>query len=241
MRTSGGPPAVRMPGMAKKALRKKSVKPSAPPVAAVAAKGVLAVAVAVGLVAALGWVGRKAGDGVADRDRYAVRVADLTFDAPPHLDPKTFLTEVRYLGDLPETVQSTDPALSDRLTAAFRKHPWVAGVGGVSVAADGTVTVGLTFRVPVLAVRWRGGGESELRAVDAAGVLLPTDAPTAGLAVLANERTGPKPAVGQVWPERDVPRAAELVARHPATAIERTPGGWKITEPGGQVFALNTP
>jgi hypothetical protein len=230
-----------MPGMAKKTARKKSAKPAGPPVAVVAAKGVFAVALAAGLIAAVGWVGRKAGGALADRDRYAVRVADLRFATPPYIDPKAFLTEVRYLGNLPETVQSIDPKLSEQLAAAFRKHPWVADVTGVTVAADSTVTVGLTLRAPVLAVRWRNGRELEVRAVDAAGVLLPADAPTDGLAVLVNERTGPKPEVGRVWPERDVPRAAELVTRNPAKLIERTATGWKITEPSGQVFALTTP
>jgi hypothetical protein len=224
--------------MAKK--RKRAAKAD-PQVVRTAAKGVAAVALGAGLIVAVGWIGRRAGEGVADRERYAVPLSRLRFDTPPYIDPKAFLTETRYLGDLPDTVQATDPELAAKLSAAFRKHPWVADVGAVAVAADGAVRVGIRFRVPALAVRWVSGSEREVRAVDAGGVLLPVEAPTDGLPVLVNDQTGPKPDPGQVWPGPDVRRAAELVSRHPARAIERTKAGWKITEPGGAVFGLTAP
>ncbi len=135
------------------------------------------VALAVGIVYAVAWLGSRAGERVADRDRYAVRVADIACDAPPGTDRAAFLSEVRYLSGLPEAVQAVDPGLSDKLSAAFLKHPWVAEVAGVRVDADGTVRVDLRFRVPVLAVAVRG--ESEPRAVDRSGVLLPS-VPNAG-------------------------------------------------------------
>ena len=226
--------------MARKTARKRPTTP-APSGAATAVKAVAAVALAVGLVIGIRWVGSLAAVGVADRDRYAVRTADLRFDPPPHTDPREFLTQVLYLADLPVTVQSIDPKLPDQIAAAFRQHPWVEDVTGVTILPDGGVHVRLRFRTPVLAVRWQNGAESETRAVDAAGVLLPTDAPTAGLPTLTNVRTCPHPPAGRVWPEADVVRAADLVRRHPATAVERTLGGWTLTEPDGKKFHIATP
>ena len=129
------------------------------------------------------WLGGRAGERVVGRDRYAVRVADVVCDAPPGKDRPTFLTEVRYLANLPETVQAVDPKLPEQLAVAFARHPWVAEVVGVTVEADSTVRVGLRFRVPVLAVRVIG--DSELRTVDRHGVLLPSGA-TGPLTELAN-------------------------------------------------------
>lgn len=227
--------------MAKKTARKRTTKPGASSGTLTAVKALAAVALAVGLVAGVRWVGSLAAVGVAGRDRYAVRTADLRFDPPSHTDPRAFLTEVRYLANLPDAVQSIDPTLPDRLAAAFRQHPWVEDVTGVTVLPDGGIYVGLRFRTPVLAVRWQSGMESETRVVDANGVLLPADAPTAGLPVLANVRGCPRPTAGRVWPEADVVRAADLVRRHPATAVERTPGGWTLTEPDGKKFHIATP
>ncbi len=227
--------------MAKKTARKRTTKPAAPAGMLTAVKVLAAVALAVGLVAGVRWIGSLAAVGVAARDRYAVRTADLRFDPPPHTDPRLFLTQVCYLADLPVAVQSIDPKLPDQLAAAFRMHPWVEDVTGVTVQPDGGVHVGMRFRTPVLAVRWQNGAETETRVVDAAGVLLPDDAPPARLPVLANPRTVPRPVAGRVWPEADVVRAADLVRRHPATAVERTAGGWTLTEPDGKKFTIQAP
>ncbi|MEO2089234.1 MAG: hypothetical protein ABGY75_07025 [Gemmataceae bacterium] len=226
--------------MARKTARKRTTKPATSGVTT-AAKTLAAIALTVGLVAGVRWVGSLAAVGVADRDRYAVRTAALRFDPPPHTDPREFLTQVLYLADLPVTVQSIDPKLPDQIAAAFRQHPWVEDVTGVTVLPDGGVHVGVRYRTPVLAIRWLGGNEAESRAVDAAGVLLPADAPTARLPILTNVRTCPQPPAGRVWPEADVVRAADLVRRHPATTVERTPGGWTLTEPDGKKFHIATP
>ena len=225
--------------MAKKTARKPTARATPDGRgAAVLAKLALALLVAGGLVVGLARLGRHAGEGVAARDRYTVPVSAVRFDTPPHLDPKTFLTEVRYLGDLPETVQAVDPHLGDKLAVAFRRHPWVADVTGVSVSPEGEIRLGLQFRVPALAVRWANGAEREVRAVDASGVLLPAGAPTDPLPQFLTTRTIPLPEAGKVWPEADVVRAAELVGRNPTRSIERTPTGWRLVDPAGKAFTL---
>lgn len=226
--------------MAKKPARKRAAR-SKRSTLLIGLKLLVAVGFAVGLVAALNWLGSHAAQNVAGNGRYSVSVANIRFDPPPHTDPRLFLTEVRYLAGLPETVQSVDPALPDRLATAFRLHPWVESVIGTTVTADGQIVVGVKYRKPVLAVKWRSDAEREIRAVDAAGILLPIDAPTDSLTMLTNERTIPKPDAGRLWPEPDVRRAAELAVRHPAKSIDRTKSGWSITEPDGKVFTILAP
>jgi hypothetical protein len=202
----------------------------------IAVKGLLALALVAGVVYAVAWLGGRAGERVAGRDRYSVRVADIACDAPPGKDRATFLTEVRYLADLPETVQAVDPKLPERLTVAFAKHPWVAEVVGVTVEADSTVRVGLRFRVPVLAVRVIG--DSEIRTVDRSGVLLPSGA-TGPIAELANAVLPPKQPAGEAWDDPTVKRAAELAAEHKPRRIEKTAREWRLTLDTGKVLLVS--
>lgn len=225
--------------MAKKTARKRTSRgPGIWPGVAVAAKFVLPLLAAAGLVVGVVLLARAVGPAIADRDRYTVRIADLHTDAPPVGDPRAFLTEVRYLGALPESVQTVDPQLSSKLTAAFRKHPWVADVTAVTVGADGGVHVGLKFRTPALLIRLVG---NEWRAVDPGGVLLPADAPTAGLPRFLNPQLPHDTPAGQVWPDPDVRRALELIVDHPAKELERLPTGWRVTRADGQVLVIAAP
>jgi hypothetical protein len=222
---------------AKRTRPRKVVKPSAPKLvlAGVVVKGVLALALVGAVVYGVAWLGGEAGERVAGRDRYAVRVADIVCEAPPGKDRAAFLTEVRYLADLPEAVQAVDPELPPRLTAAFARHPWVAEVLAVKVGPDAAVRVDLRFRVPVLMVRV--AGESEPRAVDRTGVLLPPGA--AAAAELANPVSPPTRPAGEVWADPTVKRAAELAAEHGPRRIEKTAQGWRLTLDTGRVLLVS--
>lgn len=202
----------------------------------IAVKGLVALALVGGVVYMVAWLGERAGERVAGRDRYAVRVADIACDAPPGKDRATFLTEVRYLAGLPETVQAVDPKLPEQLTAAFARHPWVAEVVGVTVGPDATVRVGLRFRVPVLAVRVIG--DAEVRAVDRSGVLLPPGAP-GPMAELAHPVPAPKRPAGEVWDDPTVRRAAELAAEHKPRRVEKTAREWRLTLDSGKVLLVS--
>lgn len=226
-------------GMAKKA-RKKAPKPT--PFRWQRFLRLLPAAIAVvGLLSGLHWMSRQAGASVATHERYAVKVADLRVNTPPNTDAAKFLTEVRLLGNLPEAVQSVDPATPVQLSDAFRKHPWVEDVAAVTVDPDGGVRVNLRFRSPVLAVKWNQIGIVNTRAVTAGGVLLPNGVDTTGLPVLANVRTVREAAEGQPWPEPDVKRAAELVSRHPCRSVERTTNGWRLTDSSGKTLVIDAP
>ena len=204
-----------------------------------AAKALLALALAFGVLVGIAWFGSKAGTEVAPLGRYTVAFADIETAAPPGRERIDFLNEVRYLGDLPETVQSVDPKLAQTLQAAFRKHPWVLEAGEVTVTKQGSIRVELVFREPALVVLIGQG--SETRAIDRQGVLLPTNAPTVKLPVLLNRLVPQKVSAGQKWPDPDVLRAVEIILLYPGERIERVTEGWHITQPGGKVLRIATP
>ncbi len=204
-----------------------------------AAKALLALALAFGVLVGIAWFGSKAGTEVAQQGRYTVAFADIETAAPPGRDRIDFLNEVRYLGDLPETVQSVDPKLSEKLKAAFRKHPWVLEAGDVTVTKQGAIRVALQFREPALA--FKIAGEKEHRAVDRAGVLLPKETATAKLPMFVNPVLPSNTSAGQTWPDPDVRRAVELVVLYPCERVERVTEGWHLTQSGGKVLRIAAP
>ena len=203
---------------------------------------VIQIVLVLALVTGLGFgfhrLNRAAANGVAAQPRYAVPVAEMQFDSPEYLDRKAFLREVRYLANLPEAVQSIDPALSSQLKVALEKHPSVRSFDGVAVRPDGTVRIELRFRQPVLAFEW---GQMGLRSVDAEGILLPRGAPLEGVAKLLNARSIASAEEGKPWPEAEVLRAAEFASRQPLRTLERTANGWKLLDADGQSFTLFSP
>ena len=204
-----------------------------------AAKSLFALALAFGVLAGFVGLGQRAGTDVVPNARYTVAFADIETTSPSGQDRKTFLTEVRFLSDLPETLQSVDPKLAEHLRAAFNKHPWVLGVDEVAVTPTGQIRVGLKFREPVLAMRI--GGDPNPRAIDRHGVLLPANASTAMLPVLIDPRVPMGISAGQKWPDPDVQRAVELVLIYPCQKIERVLLGWVITQADGRVRRIIAP
>lgn len=188
-----------------------------------AVRVLLTLAVVAAALFGLWRAGAEARKHIGPRDRYAVPFADIRLDPPPGTTRETFLTEVRYTSGAAPSVQTLDPDLAPKLTAAFAAHPWVSSVDAVTVEGSAAVRVTLTYRTPALVV----GG----RAVDAKGVLLPATAPTAGLPRLLTadppEGTAGKPL------SDDVTRAAAVAAGYKPTTIERAPQGWQLVMPDG--------
>ena len=204
---------------------------------AVLARSLLAVGMVVAVVAAVSWLGDRAGQRVADQPRYQSAVADIRCEPPPGTERAAFLSEVRHLGGLPEAVSAVDPQTPATLAAAFARHPWVEAVDGVTVAADRTVTVGLTFRTPTLAVRV--AGDLDAKVVDRRGVLLP--APADGLPVLTPSVPPPAPKAGEKWPGEVVTRAAELADQHRAQRllrVEKVSDGWRLVRAEGRPLVV---
>jgi hypothetical protein len=161
---------------------------------------IVALLAAAAVVLGLVLLGRFARDRLQRRQYYTVKVADLGCVAPPGMDKATFLAQVQYLGDLPDSIDLLEPGLVNRLQAAFALHPWVERVEGISLRGPAGPMVRLVLRTPVLAV-----GD---RAVDRFGVLLPAATPTTGLLVYPDEAPEPKGPAGTPWGDEKVEAAA---------------------------------
>jgi hypothetical protein len=153
-----------------------------------------------GLVA----LGRHALDALRVRDRCTIPFTAVECAPPPGEARADFLEEVQYLSGLPAKLRLLDEDLARRLATGFALHPWVARVEQVEVMAARRVRVRLRYRRPVLAVKV---GE-RLRTVDAAGILLPQRAPSAGLPVYVGEAPPPAGPAGMRWGNADVEAAA---------------------------------
>ncbi len=171
--------------------------------AGVAVVGVIFLAVAV--------LGRLARDRLRDLDQPALAFAAVRCPAPPGLGREEFLSEVQYLAGLPGRIRLGDGDVARRLAEGFAVHPWVERVDRVEVRSPADVRVALTFRAPVLAVRWtRASTDPGVRAVDRRGILLPTGAATERLPVLVTARAPAGPA-GTPWGDAAVTAAAATV------------------------------
>ena len=115
-----------------------------------------------------------------------------------------FLDEVQYLSRLPDRLSVLDDNLSQRLSAAFAKHPWVEKVDRVMVEAPRRISVRLTLRRPVLAVPTAEG----LIAVDHVGVRLPKNANIVGLPIFEGTAPPPQGPSGTKWGDAQVERQA---------------------------------
>lgn len=201
------------------------------------ARPFVAVALGIGAVAGIAVLGTFAAALVGSRDRYRLPLAALDCAPPPWVDRETFLAEVRFLGDLPDTFNPNEPSEVGRLKAALAKHPWVdfvADDGYVTVANRYPLTVG--FRRPALVVTTAGTPRE--RSVDAKGVLLPVHGPMTGVARLLGEVEAPTVPPGAVWDHPTVRRAVELAVRYGADTVERAAAGWRIARRNGPPLAL---
>jgi hypothetical protein len=221
------------------AMPRKSKKSNRPTAGSRSLRPVLAMLLTLGAVAGLlfglGWVGDHARKGLGPHDRYRVRFADVECDTPPGCDRPTFLSEVRYVSDVPDTFQLLDPELTPKLSAAFAAHPWVEAVDGVDVEPPARVRVRVRFRTPALVVRLESGG---VRLVDENGVLLPVSEAPLGLAELATAVRDPQSQAGKLWPDDTVKRAVELVRSYHPRRLEKTSSGWRLTGPDGKVLTI---
>ena len=106
----------------------------------------LGLCVAALVIAGVIAVGNAARESIGRPDRYQFAFSDIECPAPPGMDRAKILGEVQYNGQFDDQISVVDPALPDRLRAAFERHPRVAKVGKVQVLPPKRVVVELTFK-----------------------------------------------------------------------------------------------
>lgn len=158
------------------------------------------------------WAGRVGLEHLRGRDRYDVAFTDIECDPPVGMDRQEFLREVRYCDPrLPTRLNLLDENLQRKLREGFAKHRWVESVTAVETDAPKRIVVKLVHRTPVLAVKV---GDT-LRAVDASGILLHTDAPTRDLPIYDGDAKPPQGIAGAAWGDPNVEAAARKLKKMP--------------------------
>jgi hypothetical protein len=179
-----------------------------------------------GLILLLVQLGQWTRERVSSLDRYTVGFANLECPPPPTGDRNQFLSEVQYLGNLPDQLHLLDTDLVERLTDAFACHPWVESVEEVRIVPPKQVEIRLVYRTPALKVIVVAGPKQTNRAgsasaqsgqetpapgstfeVDGAGILLRGLVPSENLPHFEtiHPPTGP---AGTAWGDMAVEAAA---------------------------------
>jgi hypothetical protein len=199
-------------------------------------KGALTLGLMLALVGALIWLGSSAGQQVSQQGRYTASFSSIQVEPPPGRTAEQFLTEVRTLSNLPETIQTVDQNLVSQLSAAFSRHPMVAAVLSVSVEPTGKVTASLRYRKPALVIQVAGHG---YRVLDSTGVLLPLGTNPESASGYGNEVKFEAVEPGQPWPDSTIRRAAELANAYSPKVLQRTIGGWKLAMQDGKILHVH--
>ncbi len=155
------------------------------------------------------WAGRWGLEQLRGSDRYRADFSDIECDPPVGMKKQDFLDEVRFEAHLPRQFSILEAELPVMLRTGFAKHHWVEKVDSVEINSAKHIVVKLTHRRPVLAVRVG----DELRAVDGNGVLLYTNAPTAGLPVYEGNARPPQGRAGTRWGDPNVEAAARKLKK----------------------------
>ena len=195
----------------------------------------ITLALAAGVILTLDYLGLEALQRIGPNERFRVAFADVHCDSPRGLDRHTFLTEVRYVSQFPESFNAVDESDRERLGKAFAAHPWVESVDGIAAEAGNVVALKLKFRVPVLAVRVDRGA---VRLVDSHGVLLPESATPREVAELMNIVPAPTTEAGKVWSDVTVTRAVDLVKTYRPTSLELTAKDWRLVQADGKTMRV---
>jgi hypothetical protein len=156
------------------------------------------------LLGGLVFLGKWSLEQIRGQERYAVPFADIDCTPPQGMERGEFLGEVQYYARLPDRIDLLDNELSEKLAAAFARHPWVEKVDGILLVPPRHVEVRLVLRRAVLAVPTRNG----LIAVDRHGVCLPKSAATEGLPVFEEEARPPQGPAGTKWGDPKVEERA---------------------------------
>lgn len=147
-----------------------------------------------------------------DRPEYVISAEQVITTPPPRWIPQDLTRQVFDRAGLTESESLHDPALSERIAAAFHTHPWIERVVSVRKSFPARVHVELVYREPVAMVRGIDGHYP----VDRHGVLLPardfSEADVNRFPVIERVASLPMGKLGESWGDPAVAGASELAA-----------------------------
>jgi hypothetical protein len=207
------------------------------------------VVVVAGFIVAAILVWRHVAPHVRASRQYALTLDQVYVTPPPPWIHSDVRAEVFRSASLDPPLSMLQDGLADRIRKAFAMHPWVAGVGEVTMVSrhpPARVDVELVYRQPVCMVEVPDG----LLPVDAEGVLLPhgdldfSPIEKQSYPCLAGIDTRPMRPEGQPWGDGRVLDGAQIAAAFgPAwqqlklSRIQPSPASLAAREPTYELFS----
>ena len=146
--------------------------------------------------------------------QYRFQTSQIEITRPPHWVPHDVVEQVVKRAGLPLEMSLLDADITQRIAAAFERHPWIKGSVRVRTTIPARVEVDVEYREPVAMVSVSNGPKSGLFPIDADAVVLPgADFPPAEIAkypVIENLTAGPRGRSGMEWGDARVLGAARL-------------------------------
>ncbi len=145
--------------------------------------------------------------------QYQITLDRITVTPAPRWIPDNLTEDVLRRVGIRLPLSLHDPALSERIAAAFVTHPWIRTVHRVSRSWPAGIRVDVTYRRPVAMVR----GVDGFYPIDTEGCLLPgsdfRQSDVNRYPVVENITTVPAAGQGQPWGDPAVSGAARLAER----------------------------
>ncbi|HLQ44915.1 MAG TPA: hypothetical protein VK137_09325 [Planctomycetaceae bacterium] len=194
--------------------------------------------------------------------QYRLKTAQIEITPPPHWVPHDLVEQITKKAGLPDELSLLDADVTQRLAAAFERHPWVKGHVRVQTSVPARVQVDMEYREPAAMVRVSSGAKSGLFPIDADAIVLPsTDFSPAEVAkypVIENVATTPRGPAGTAWDDVGVLGAARLAVwlkpnwkefglksiRVPARSPSKVAGNelsYQLNTPGGSRIIWGRP
>lgn len=156
------------------------------------------------------WFVRQLPD-LQSRPEYQVAFGEIELSPKPSGQvPVDLVRQIQRQHDFPEWVSTLDQNLTQRLSTAFREHPWIERVREVRMSYPPRIEVQVEYRRPVALVALKAG----LYPIDPEGVLLPpadfSPQDANRYPVVQNVRSVPNGPAGQPWGDPVVLAAARL-------------------------------
>jgi len=117
--------------------------------------------------------------------------SNIDFDCPHWINNKVFIEEVRYLSNLGEVINVHEPEITEKISLALKKHPWVNTVYDIQRTKHRTFLAKVDFKNPVAMISLiePSNWSKNFRAIDVHGDLLPKDCPILNLILIVPEIT----------------------------------------------------
>ena len=139
--------------------------------------------------------------------------SNLDFDCPPWINNKVFIEEVRYLSNLGDLINVHEPEITEKISRALKKHPWVNTVQDIQRTKHRTFSAKVDFKKPVAMISLiePSNLSKNFRAIDIHGDLLPKDCPILNLILIVPEITLENLSSPQSQRKKDLREIARLV------------------------------